>query len=82
MLFGKIQVLCDLLQRRADAQIPGVVFEIGRAVQAVIGLDQRVFFVTQQFEDLVALPHIELAFFVFRVGIQRGVVAAIYIDLA
>ena len=72
-----MQAYRDLLERCTYTQIPGVMLEVGRTIQPVIGLDQRVFIGTQQRADLVALPHIKLALLMLRVGIQRRVVSAL-----
>ncbi len=70
------QALRHCGQRLHDAQMPMRILEIGRSVQAVTGREHRVLVRRNEGSRLLRGPHVEFAFFVLRVGVERGVVAA------
>src|SRR5690606_2858422 len=67
----------DVLEARGLAQVPGVVFEVRRAIQPEAAFDDGVFVVVEAVADLVALPDVEAAFLAFGVGVERAPEAAV-----
>ncbi len=66
----------DLLERLRDEQMPAAL-EIRWPVQAVARCEHRPFVFAQRSVHRLAIPHVELAFMTFRVGVEAGVVAAL-----
>ena len=62
---------------RRDAGMPVATLEVWRAVEAPAPCRQRRLLRAQQAFSFAAIPYVVLAFFTFRVGIERGTVAAL-----
>ena len=64
-------------QIAGDLGVPMAVFEIRRTIEAPTPCGQRRFLCCEELLHFAAIPNVVLAFFAFRVGVERRVVAAI-----
>ena len=65
------------IQRACHAQVPMTIFEIGRPFEAIVRRDDGELLRRQHRFDLIGRPDVELAFLVLRIGVERGVIAAL-----